>query len=62
VDLWVCQTEGSKRWLIYESPEGYVLPAVSSKDFQQSAIGQPILDVTLQVKHLLLSLSKHMSI
>lgn len=49
VDLWVCQTEGSKRWQIYKSPEGYQLPAVSSKDFEQSEIGEPVLEVTLKV-------------
>lgn len=50
VDLWVCQTLGSKHWKIYKSPEGYQLPAISSTDFQQTQLGKPILETTLEVK------------
>ena len=50
VDLWVCQTMGSKQWKIYKSPEGYQLPAVSSTDFQQSELGEPVLEATLEVR------------
>ena len=50
VDLWVCQTMGSKEWKIYKSPEGYGLPACSSTDFQQSELGEPVLETTLEVR------------
>lgn len=53
VDLWVCQTEGRKRWRIYSPRKGYELPSVPSNDFAQEDIGHPELDVTLQVFHLL---------
>lgn len=49
VDLWVCQTEGTKRWRLYPNRKGYELPAASSPDFDQGEIGKPIMDVTLEV-------------
>ena len=49
VELWVCQTEGSKRWRVYKSIEGYELPFASSKDFDESEIGEPVIDTVLQV-------------
>lgn len=49
VDLWVCQTEGSKQWRIYKDREGYSLPAVSSNDFSHAALGDPTMEVTLNV-------------
>ena len=51
VDLWVCQTMGSKHWRVYKSPEGYTLPAVSSTDFQQAELGAPVLETILEVSH-----------
>lgn len=46
----MCQTEGSKRWRLYPARPGFELPAVSSADFSQEEIGEPLLDVTLQAR------------
>ena len=49
VEIWVLQTEGSKRWRLYESPPEARLPAYSSPDLPEEGLGEPILDVTLEV-------------
>ncbi|KAK9802556.1 hypothetical protein WJX73_001613 [Symbiochloris irregularis] len=48
VELWVCQTQGSKRWRLYKPWQGLALPALPSPDFDPADIGDPIMDVTLQ--------------
>lgn len=49
VEIWVCQTQGSKRWRLYEPLHGFQLPALPSPDLDPEDIGEPIMDVTLQV-------------
>lgn len=61
VDIFVCQTEGSKRWRLYNPRKGFALPAQPSGDLPEDILGDPIMDVTLQVKMLLHQLA-HVSI
>ncbi|KAL0045819.1 hypothetical protein WJX82_005646 [Trebouxia sp. C0006] len=49
VDIFVCQTEGSKRWRLYNPRKGFALPAQPSGDLPEDTLGDPIMDVTLQV-------------
>ena len=48
VELWICQTQGSKRWRLY-APH-MRLPALPSPDFAEADIGEPTMEVTLQVR------------
>ena len=49
VDVFIVQTEGSKRWRLYEPlEEAHLLPAVSSRNFQQHELGRCVLDVWLK--------------
>lgn len=49
VDIFVLQTEGAKRWRLYNSrSEEEVLPEHSSRNLSQQEIGQPFLDVVLR--------------
>ncbi len=61
VDIFVCQTEGSKRWRLYNPRKGFALPAQPSGDLPEDILGDPIMDVTLQVKTSLNQLA-HVSI
>ena len=47
VELWICQTQGSKRWRLYEPH--MQLPNMPSPDFDPSKIGKPTMEVTMQV-------------
>ncbi|KAG1660597.1 hypothetical protein FOA52_003028 [Chlamydomonas sp. UWO 241] len=49
VELWICQTQGRKRWRLYKNQDGFKLPNKSSLDFTQDEVGEPIMDVTLEV-------------
>ncbi|KAA6418069.1 MAG: bifunctional lysine-specific demethylase and histidyl-hydroxylase NO66-like [Trebouxia sp. A1-2] len=49
VDIFVCQTEGSKRWRLYNPRKGFALPAQPSGDLPEDTLGDPVMDVTLQV-------------
>lgn len=51
VDIFVCQTEGSKRWQLYNPRKGFALPAHPSGDLSEDTLGAPVMDVTLQVVH-----------
>lgn len=55
VDVFVVQAEGRKRWRVYAPLPHAALPRVSSHDFPNTpeAIGEPLLDVTLQPGDLL---------
>lgn len=53
VELFVCQTAGSKRWRLYAPVGGHALPGASSGDLDEDDIGEPIADITLQVQLLL---------
>jgi lysine-specific demethylase/histidyl-hydroxylase NO66 len=49
VDIFVIQTEGSKRWRLYPPRSASeILPSVSSRNFHQDEIGQPCMDVLLR--------------
>ena len=61
VDIFVCQTEGSKRWRLYNPRKGFALPVQPSGDLPEDTLGDPVMDVTLQVKMLLYQLA-HVSI
>lgn len=60
VDIFVCQTEGSKRWRLYNPRKGFALPAQPSGDLPEDTLGDPVMDVTLQVR-MLHCISLHMS-
>ena len=60
VDIFVCQTEGSKRWRLYNPRKDFALPAQPSGDLPEDTLGDPIMDVTLQVK-MSHCISSHMS-
>lgn len=53
IEAFILQTEGSKRWRLYENPEGERLPRFSSRNFSQSDIGGAIMEVTLTAGDLL---------
>ncbi|XP_075975429.1 bifunctional lysine-specific demethylase and histidyl-hydroxylase NO66 [Anticarsia gemmatalis] len=54
IEAFIIQTEGKKHWRIYKPlDEDHVLPRVSSKNFDQSEIGEPILEVTLEAGDML---------
>ena len=48
IEAFVIQVEGQKRWRVYPPQAEAELPRVSSSDFQESEIGQEVLDVVLQ--------------
>ena len=49
VEIFVCQTEGSKRWRLYDFRKGFAKPSQPSGDLAEDSLGEPIMDVTLQV-------------
>ena len=48
VELFVCQTQGSKRWRLYEPLDGFRLPSRPSGDLPEDVIGEPLMDVVLE--------------
>lgn len=51
VELFVCQTAGSKRWRLYKPVNDHALPALPSGDLEPASLGEPIAEYTLQVCH-----------
>lgn len=49
IEAFILQTEGKKHWRIYKPLDNKeVLPRYSSKNFDQSEIGEPMIEVTLE--------------
>lgn len=48
VELFVCQTQGCKKWKLYEPIKGFVLPNGPSGDLPQKEVGPLILEVELK--------------
>lgn len=48
VELFVCQTQGSKKWKLYEPIKGFVLPNGPSGDLPQKEVGPAIMEVELK--------------
>eukprot|EP00929_Paragymnodinium_shiwhaense_P078454 TRINITY_DN40674_c0_g1_i1.p1 TRINITY_DN40674_c0_g1~~TRINITY_DN40674_c0_g1_i1.p1 ORF type:complete len:530 (+),score=104.78 TRINITY_DN40674_c0_g1_i1:77-1666(+) len=48
VEIFVIQTEGSKRWRLYKPVPGWELANKHSRDYKPSDLGQPTLEVVLQ--------------
>eukprot|EP00163_Fabomonas_tropica_P023869 TRINITY_DN41340_c0_g1_i1.p1 TRINITY_DN41340_c0_g1~~TRINITY_DN41340_c0_g1_i1.p1 ORF type:complete len:543 (+),score=86.64 TRINITY_DN41340_c0_g1_i1:111-1631(+) len=54
VDVFIVQTEGSKRWRLYPSvSDAWVLGRLSSGDFHHNELGEPFMDVVLEQGDLL---------
>ncbi|CAH0682959.1 unnamed protein product [Spodoptera exigua] len=54
IEAFILQTEGKKHWKIYKPlNENEVLPRVSSKNYDQEEIGEPIMEVTLEAGDML---------
>ncbi|XP_068633861.1 bifunctional lysine-specific demethylase and histidyl-hydroxylase NO66 [Battus philenor] len=54
IEAFILQTEGKKHWRIYKpQTENDLLPRVSSKNFSEDEIGEPILEVTLEAGDML---------
>lgn len=49
VELFVCQTAGSKSWRLYNPVNNHALPAMPSGDLDPLDLGEPIAEITLQV-------------
>ncbi|EFJ41937.1 hypothetical protein VOLCADRAFT_107490 [Volvox carteri f. nagariensis] len=47
VELFVCQTKGSKKWRLYKPVNDFELPSKVSGDLPQDELGEPILEVTM---------------
>ncbi|KAJ8271045.1 hypothetical protein GJAV_G00122150 [Gymnothorax javanicus] len=54
IEAFLVQLEGKKRWRVYNPrSESEVLPVVSSPNFSQSEIGEPVLDVIVEAGDML---------
>ncbi|XP_035735119.1 ribosomal oxygenase 1-like [Vespa mandarinia] len=54
IEAFILQIEGKKRWRLYKSSKiSDYLPRYSSKDFDQSELGKPILDTVVEAGDLL---------
>lgn len=54
IEAFILQAEGKKHWRIYKPRfENETLPRVSSKNFDQEEIGEPIMEVTLEAGDML---------
>lgn len=54
IEAFILQTEGKKHWRIYKPlTENETLPRVSSKNYDQEEIGEPIMEITLEAGDLL---------
>lgn len=49
VEIFVCQTEGSKRWRLYKPHKGFPLPNQPSGDLREEELSELVMDVTLKV-------------
>lgn len=49
VEIFVCQTQGSKTWRLYSHVNGEILPSEPSVDLARDQLGMPTMTVTLQV-------------
>ena len=52
VEIFVVQTEGRKRWRLYAPLHGFALPSTHSNDLSEDAIGEPTMEVTMEVVNL----------
>ncbi|GLC34207.1 hypothetical protein PLESTB_001610800 [Pleodorina starrii] len=48
VELFVCQTQGSKQWRLYKPVDGFELPSKCSGDLPQEGLGEPLLEVMMK--------------
>lgn len=48
VEIFVCQTDGRKRWKIYAPPPGWQLANQHSRDLEEAELGPPTMEVLLQ--------------
>lgn len=48
VELFVCHTEGRKRWRVYAPTAGFALPTRSSGDLPAAGLGEPLLEAVLE--------------
>lgn len=48
VELFVCHTEGRKRWRVYAPTAGFALPTRSSGDLPAAGLGVPLLEAVLE--------------
>ncbi|XP_011548076.3 ribosomal oxygenase 1 [Plutella xylostella] len=54
IEAFILQVEGKKKWRVYKPlSENEVLPRVSSKNFDQSEIGEPLLEVIVEAGDML---------
>jgi bifunctional lysine-specific demethylase and histidyl-hydroxylase NO66 len=54
IEAFILQAEGKKHWKVYKPrTENDVLPRVSSKNFDQNEIGEPVMEVTLEAGDML---------
>lgn len=54
IEAFILQAEGRKHWRVYKPrSDNEVLPRVSSKNYDQNEIGDPILEVTLEAGDML---------
>ncbi|XP_032516414.2 bifunctional lysine-specific demethylase and histidyl-hydroxylase NO66 [Danaus plexippus] len=54
IEAFILQTEGKKHWRIYKPrDESEILPRVPSKNFDESEIGEPVLEVVLEAGDML---------
>lgn len=54
IEAFVLQLEGKKRWRVYKPlNENEVLPRLSSPNYSQSDLSDPIIDVTLEAGDLM---------
>ena len=50
VELFICQTSGTKRWRLYAPRGGFRLPGESSADLDAAELGEPIAEITLKAR------------
>lgn len=48
VEIFVCQTEGSKKWKVYAPPRGWELANFHSRDLRQDELGPMLFEVILK--------------
>ena len=50
MELFICQTSGSKRWRLYAPLGGFRLPGESSADLDAAELGEPVAEITLEAR------------